>query len=127
MYSQLHQQLEKKIVIIDGAMGTMLQNEELTAQDFGGEALEGCNENLVITRPDVLKKIHRAYLEAGTDIICTNTFGATPLVLNEYGLGHLAEEINKRAVALAREEVDAISTPEWPRFVAGAIDRKSVV
>ena len=121
MYSQLQQQLEKKIVIIDGAMGTMLQNEELTAQDFGGEALEGCNENLVITRPDVLKKIHREYLAAGTDIICTNTFGATPLVLNEYGLGHLAEEINKGAVALAREEVDAFSTPEWPRFVAGAM------
>jgi 5-methyltetrahydrofolate--homocysteine methyltransferase len=121
MHSQLQQELEKKIVIIDGGMGTMLQNENLSAEDFGGEALDGCNENLVLTRPDVLSKIHRQYLEAGAHIICTNTFGATPLVLNEYGLGHLAEEINKQAVKLVRAEVEAISTTEDPRFVAGSI------
>lgn len=117
----IEQQLEKRILIIDGAMGTMLQNENLTYDDFGGEALDGCNENLVLTRPDVLDKVHRAYLEAGADIICTNTFGATPLVLNEYDLGHLAVEINTRAVEIARKVVDEYSTPEWPRFVAGAI------
>ena len=76
---------------------------------------------LVLTRPDVLTNIHRAYLEAGADIICTNTFGGTPLVLNEYGLGDKAEEINKRAVQLAIEAAEEYSTAEWPRFVAGAI------
>ncbi|MEC1180173.1 methionine synthase [Metasolibacillus meyeri] len=117
----IEEQLAKRILIIDGAMGTMLQNENLTYDDFGGEELDGCNENLVLTRPDVLHKIHRAYLEAGADIICTNTFGGTPLVLNEYDLGHKAIEINKRAVEIAKEEAEKISTPEWPRFVAGAI------
>lgn len=117
----IEEQLKKRILIIDGAMGTMLQLENLTAEDFGGEALEGCNENLVLTRPDVLTNIHRAYLESGADIICTNTFGGTPLVLNEYGLGYKAEEINKRAVQLAKQAVLEFSTDEWPRFVAGAI------
>ena len=117
----IEEQLQKKILIIDGAMGTMLQGEDLTADDFGGEELEGCNENLVLTRPDVLSKIHRQYLEAGADIICTNTFGGTPLVLNEYGLGAKAEEINKRAVKLAVEAAAEFSTSDWPRFVAGAI------
>ena len=122
MYNHLiEEQLQKRILIIDGAMGTMLQQENLTADDFGGEELEGCNENLVLTRPDVLAKIHRAYLEAGADIICTNTFGATPLVLNEYGLGSKAEEINIRAVELALSAVEEYSTADWPRFVAGAI------
>lgn len=117
----IEQQLEKRILIIDGAMGTMLQNENLTAEDFGGEQLEGCNENLVFTRPDVIEKVHRAYLEAGADIVCTNTFGGTPLVLNEYDLGEQAIELNTRAVEIARKAVDAYSTAEWPRFVAGAM------
>ncbi|MEG0470914.1 MAG: methionine synthase [Solibacillus sp.] len=117
----IQEQLQKRILIIDGAMGTMLQNENLTYEDFGGEELDGCNENLILTRPDVLGKIHRAYLEAGSDIICTNTFGATPLVLNEYDLGHKAVEINKRAVEIALEAAREFSTPEWPRFVAGAM------
>ena len=117
----IEEQLQKKILIIDGAMGTMLQKENLTADDFGGEELDGCNENLVLTRPDVLSKIHREYLEAGADIICTNTFGGTPLVLNEYDLGEKAEEINKHAVKLAVEAAEEFSTSDWPRFVAGAI------
>lgn len=117
----IHEQLQKRILIIDGAMGTMLQNENLTYEDFGGEPLDGCNENLVLTRPDVLEKIHRAYLEAGADIICTNTFGGTPLVLNEYDLGEKAVEINQRAVELALAAAKEFSTPEWPRFVAGAM------
>ncbi|MGM9945626.1 MAG: methionine synthase [Lysinibacillus sp.] len=117
----IYEQLEKRILIIDGAMGTMLQAENLTPDDFGGEELDGCNENLVITRPDVIKKVHRAYLEAGADIICTNTFGGTPLVLNEYGLGDKADEINTLAVKIAKEAASEFSTSAWPRFVAGAM------
>lgn len=117
----IEEQLDKRILILDGAMGTMLQNENLSADDFGGEDLDGCNENLVLTRPDVIEKIHHQYLEAGADIICTNTFGGTPLVLNEYNLGAKAEEINKRAVEIARQAVDNYTTSDWPRFVAGAM------
>lgn len=117
----IQQQLQHKILILDGAMGTMLQRENLTPDDFGGEELDGCNENLVLTRPDVIRNIHEAYLEAGADIIETNTFGATSIVLAEYDLQHLAHEINTEAVRLAKEAVDSYSTPEWPRYVAGAM------
>ncbi|MFD2169265.1 methionine synthase [Tumebacillus lipolyticus] len=114
-------QLTRKILILDGAMGTMLQQENLTPDDFGGDELDGCNENLVLTRPDVIQKIHEAYLEAGADIIETNTFGATSLVLAEYDLAAKTDEINREAVRLARAAVANYSTPEWPRYVAGAI------
>lgn len=109
----IEEQLEKRILILDGAMGTMLQNENLSAEDFGGEELDGCNENLVLTRPDIIEKVHCKYLEAGADIICTNTFGGTPIVLNEYNLGAKAEEINKRAVEIARQAVDSFSTSDY--------------
>lgn len=117
----IEQQLENRILIIDGAMGTMLQAEDLSEDDFGGEEYDGCNEYLNILRPDILDRIHRAYLEAGADIICTNTFGGTPLVLDEFSLGHQASEINKKAVEIAKKCAADYSTPEWPRFVAGAI------
>lgn len=117
----IEQQLKNRILIIDGAMGTMLQAEDLSADDFGGEEFDGCNEYLNILRPDILGKIHRAYLEAGADIICTNTFGGTPLVLDEFSLGHRASEINKRAVEIAKQCAAEYATNEWPRFVAGAI------
>lgn len=117
----LESALQSRILVLDGAMGTALQNLNLTAEDFGGPELEGCNENLVLTRPEMIRKIHEQYLEAGADIVETNTFGATPLVLDEYGLGTHAEEINRRAVELAREACDRFSTPEKPRFVAGSI------
>lgn len=113
--------LESRILVLDGAMGTALQNLNLTAQDFGGPELEGCNENLVLTRPEIIRKIHEAYLESGADIVETNTFGATPLVLDEYGLGSRADEINRRAVQIAREACEKYSTPEKPRFVAGSM------
>ena len=113
--------LEKRILVIDGAMGTAIQDLQLTADDFGGPDLEGCNEILVFTRPELIQKVHRGYLEAGCDIVETNTFGSTPLVLNEYGQGHRALEQNRVAAQLARLEADAYSTPEKPRFVAGAI------
>ncbi|MET1031258.1 methionine synthase [Domibacillus tundrae] len=118
---QIEQELKKRILLIDGAMGTMLQNADLSPDDFGGEEYDGCNENLVLTRPDVIERIHREYLEAGADIIATNTFGGTPVVLDEYDLGDKAYEINLRAVQIARKVVDEFSTPDWPRFVAGAI------
>ncbi|MGB6778024.1 MAG: homocysteine S-methyltransferase family protein, partial [Planococcus citreus] len=117
----IEQQLEKRILIIDGAMGTMIQNANLSAEDFGGEEYDGCNEYLNIVRPDVLEGVHDAYLEAGADIICTNTFGGTPVVLDEYGLGHRAAEINKKAVEIAKKSQAKYSTAEWPRFVAGAL------
>lgn len=117
----IEQQLEKRILIIDGAMGTMIQNADLSAKDFGGEEFDGCNEYLNIVRPDVIESVHKAYLEAGADILCTNTFGGTPVVLDEYGLGNQAADINRRAVEIAKKAAAAYSTPEWPRFVAGAI------
>lgn len=117
----IEKRLENHILVLDGAMGTMLQNANLTAEDFGGEVYEGCNEYLNITRPDVVESVHRAYLEAGSDVISTNSFGGTPVVLNEYNLGNRAEEINKRAVEIAKKVANEYSTPEWPRFVAGSM------
>ena len=93
----LSEQLQKRILVMDGAMGTMLQQANLTAEDFGGEQYEGCNEYLNITAPDTIAKIHREYLEAGADIIETNTFGATSIVLDDYDLGFKAYELNKIA------------------------------
>ncbi|WP_018131355.1 methionine synthase [Effusibacillus pohliae] len=115
------EQMKKKILILDGAMGTMIQQAGLTAADFGGEAYEGCNEYLNIMRPDVIRRIHEQYLDAGADIIETNTFGATRLVLAEYNLEERADEINRAAARLAVEAAKKYSTPEWPRFVAGAM------
>lgn len=115
------QQLKKKILVLDGAMGTMIQQANLTAQDFGGEEYEGCNEYLNLTVPSVIENFHLAYLEAGADIIETNTFGATQIVLNEYDLGWRAEEINITSAKIARRAADQLSTKEWPRFVAGSM------
>jgi 5-methyltetrahydrofolate--homocysteine methyltransferase len=113
--------LESRILVLDGAMGTMLQQVRLTAADFGGPQLEGCNENLVRTRPDVVTKIHEAYLAAGADIIETDSFGGTKLVLAEYGLQDSAHELNFAAAQLARRAADKLSTPAKPRFVAGSM------
>ncbi|HET6930465.1 MAG TPA: homocysteine S-methyltransferase family protein, partial [Candidatus Acidoferrum sp.] len=117
----LRELLAERILVLDGAMGTMLQQRDLTAADFGGPALEGCNENLVRTRPDVVLDIHRKYFEAGADIVETNSFGGTPLVLAEYGLQADALELNKRAATLARQAAEEFSTPGKPRFVAGSM------
>jgi 5-methyltetrahydrofolate--homocysteine methyltransferase len=113
--------LEQRILVLDGAMGTMLQQRNLTAEDFGGTALEGCNENLVRTRPDVVLGIHRAYFEAGSDVVETNSFGGTPIVLAEYGLQNDAHELNFTAARLARQAAAEYSTTAKPRFVAGSI------
>src|ERR1700720_3256498 len=117
----LRELLSQRILVLDGAMGTMLQQRDLTAEDFGGAALEGCNENLVRTRPDVVLDIHRKYFEAGSDIVETNSFGGAPIVLAEYGLAADAHFLNKRAAELARQAADEFSTPGKPRFVAGSV------
>ena len=117
----LRELLRERILVLDGAMGTMLQQANLTAADFGDAHLEGCNENLNMTRPDVVLGIHRKYLEAGADIIETNTFGSTPLVLAEYGLGDSAREISRRAAELATQAVGEFSKGSKPRFVAGSM------
>src|SRR5689334_24070866 len=113
--------LGQRVLVLDGAMGTMLQQRNLTAADFGGAALEGCNENLVHTRPDVVLDIHRKYLEAGADIIETNSFGGTPIVLAEYGLESDAHLLNKRSAELARQAADECTASGKPRFVAGSM------
>src|SRR5208282_2368709 len=89
--------LERRILVLDGAMGTMVQQRELSAADFGGAVLEGCNEVLVRTRPDVILGIHREYLEAGADIIETDTFGGTRIVLAEYGIEKEVGSLNRVA------------------------------
>jgi 5-methyltetrahydrofolate--homocysteine methyltransferase len=113
--------LDERILVLDGAMGTMIQQRNLSADDFGGPALEGCNENVVLTRPDVILDIHRQYYKAGADIVETDTFGSTPLVLNEYGLADKCHEINVAAATLARRAAEEFSTPNKPRFVAASI------
>ncbi|MBM5803601.1 MAG: methionine synthase [Cyanobacteria bacterium K_DeepCast_35m_m2_155] len=112
---------QRPVLVFDGATGTSLQQMELSADDFGGAALEGCNEYLVLTRPDAVQAVHRQFLEVGADVIETDTFGATSLVLAEYDIADQAFALNKRAAELARQMADAYSTPEKPRFVAGSM------
>jgi len=119
---RLKQTLSERILVLDGAMGTLIQSRNLKAADFGGPELEGCNENLVLTRPELIRDIHRTYLEAGADVTETDTFGGTPLVLAEYGLQDQALKINARAAELAREAADAVEAADGrPRWVAGSI------
>jgi 5-methyltetrahydrofolate--homocysteine methyltransferase len=113
--------LNERILVLDGAMGTAIQAANLTADDFGGPELEGCNEHLVLTRPDVIDQIHRGYLDAGADIIETDSFGGTRIVLAEYGLQDKVSEINRAAARVARSAADALSTADRPRFVAGSM------
>ncbi len=119
--SALLSAFESRVLVLDGATGTALQAFDLGPGDFGGPSLEGCNENLCRTRPDVVAQIHDAYLSAGADIIETNTFGATPLVLAEYGLEGEAFELNRLAAEIAREACHRHQTPERPRFVCGSM------
>ncbi|MFQ5598835.1 MAG: homocysteine S-methyltransferase family protein, partial [Nitrospiria bacterium] len=113
--------LRERILVMDGAMGTMIQEKELSVSDFGGETLEGCNENLNLTRPDVIQSIHEIYFAAGADIVETNTFGGSDIVLAEYGLENKVREINQSAALLARAAADKFSTSDKPRFVAGSM------
>ena len=112
---------DRPVIVFDGAMGTNLQAQNLTAADFGGPEYEGCNEYLVFTHPQAVEIVHRGFLAAGADVIETDTFGGTSIVLAEYDLADRAYELNKTAAALARRVADEFSTPDQPRFVAGSM------
>jgi 5-methyltetrahydrofolate--homocysteine methyltransferase len=113
--------IQEQIVIFDGATGTNLQLRELTAEDFGGEHLEGCNEILVRTKPEVIEQLHASFLEVGVDVIETDTFGSLAPVLAEYGLASEARELNEVAARLAVGVARDYSTADHPRFVAGSM------
>src|SRR5579875_2301420 len=111
--------LRERVVVADGAMGTMLQAHDLTLDDFEGH--EGCNEILNVTRPDVVRGIHDAYLAAGADAVETNTFGANWANLGEYGIVDRVRELAHAGAALAREVADGWSTADRPRWVLGSV------
>ncbi|MBR1720026.1 MAG: homocysteine S-methyltransferase family protein, partial [Phocaeicola sp.] len=124
----IQQAIQERVLILDGAMGTMIQKYNLTEQDFRGERftdipglMKGNNDLLCLTRPDVIRAIHEKYLEAGADIIETNTFNAQRISLADYHTEHVVCEINRTAARLAREVADSFSTPDKPRFVAGSV------
>ena len=126
--SLLHAAASNRILVLDGAMGTMIQQHRLTEEDFRGkrfaehsDPLKGNNDLLSITQPEVIEGIHRAYLEAGADIVETNTFSSTSIAQADYGLQALAFELNEASAKAARKAADALSTPERVRFVAGAL------
>ncbi|WP_413677833.1 methionine synthase [Prochlorococcus sp. MIT 0916] len=112
---------KRPILVFDGATGTSLQDQQLNADDYGGASLEGCNENLVLTSVSSVEKVHESFLNAGCDVIETNTFGATSIVLDEYGIGNKAYEINLKAAQIARNVANKYQSAEKPRFVAGSI------
>jgi 5-methyltetrahydrofolate--homocysteine methyltransferase len=113
--------LATRVLVYDGAMGTNIQRHDPTAEDYGGKALEGCNDNLVLTRPDIIQSIHESFLAVGCDVVETCTFQSTPHRLREWGLEDRTRELNVNAARLARAACDKYSTPERPRFVAGSI------
>src|SRR3989442_1358732 len=113
--------LAERILVLDGATGTYLQGRDLGPADFGGPVYEGCNEHLVLTRPDVIREMHEGYLAAGADLVETDTFGGTRIVLAEYGLEAKGREINATAARLAREACAGFETPDRPCFVAGSM------
>ena len=113
--------LAQRVLVFDGAMGTNIQRFHLSADDFGGKSLEGCNDHLVLTRPDVIQSIHESFLAVGCDVVETCTFQSTPHRLREWGIEHETRELNVAAARLARASADKYSTPDKPRFVAGSI------
>src|SRR5271165_1388853 len=113
--------LRRRVVIFDGATGTNLQLQGLTADDFGGSELEGCNEVLVETRPDAIERLHRSFLDVGVDVIETDSFGSSSVVLAEYGLAERAFDLSRTSAVLARRLADEYATPDRPRWVAGSM------
>ncbi|MBL7988721.1 MAG: homocysteine S-methyltransferase family protein [Chlorobi bacterium] len=118
---QFLQLLNERVLLFDGATGTSLQTQYLTPEDFGGHNLEGCNEYLCISNPEAVRKVHHGFLEAGADIIETNSFGSASIVLAEYGIADRAYELSCLSAQIARTCADQYSTPERPRFVAGSV------
>ena len=116
---KLKERLQNGPLLLDGAAGTWLQGQTITPEQWG--TVEGCNEWLNLSAPDIIRGLHRAYLEAGSDAVETNSFGASPITLGEYDLADRAYEISKAAAALARECADEFSTPDQPRYVFGSI------
>src|SRR5687768_15213785 len=113
--------IDRRVLVYDGAMGTNIQRYNLTPEDFGGKALEGCNDHLVLTRPDVISAIHESFLAVGCDVVETCTFQSTPRRLHEWGIGEKTREVNVTAARLARAAADKYSTPDRPRFVAASM------
>src|SRR5207244_9881253 len=113
--------LARGVLIYDGAMDTNIQRYQLTAEDYGGQATEGCNEYLVLTKPSIIEEIQSGFLEVGCDVLETDSFTASRLKLDEYGLGALTHEVHLTAARIARRIADRYSTLEQPRFVAGSI------
>src|SRR3954469_5031236 len=113
--------LAERVLVYDGAMGTNIQRHNPTAEDFGGKALEGCNDNLVLTRPGIIQSIHESFLAVGCDVVETCTFQSTPHRLKEWGLYDKARELNVQAARLARAACEKYATSDKPRFVAGSI------
>ena len=127
-FALLSDLLSRRVLVLDGAMGTMIQRHKLTEGDFRGERLkdhpkdlQGNNDLLVLTRPEIISDIHHQYLAAGADVIETNTFSSTSLVQSDYALESLAYELNVAGARLARAASDewTAKTPDRPRFVAG--------
>ena len=119
--SNLLETAKERIVVFDGAMGTNLQVQNLTLDDFGGPRFEGCNENLLITRPDAVEKVHAGFLDVGCDVIETNSFNGTPVDFAEYDVADKAYDMNVLAARLAKRVAADYSTKEKPRWVAGSM------
>src|SRR5688572_20586891 len=113
--------LEQRVLVYDGAMGTNIQLHHPTPEDFGGKHLEGCNDHLVLTRPDIIQAIHESFLAVGCDVVETCTFQSTPHRLREWGIEEKTRELNIAAARLGRAACDKYSTKDKPRFVAGSI------
>ena len=114
--------VEDHVVIFDGAMGTSIQKYDLTAEDFGSDRLEGCNDHLVLTRPDIIQEIHESFLAVGSEVVETDTFRGNRLTLSEYGIGDKTLELNRTAAQIARKACDIWQEKTGiPRFVAGSM------
>ncbi|MEO8042761.1 MAG: homocysteine S-methyltransferase family protein, partial [Acidobacteriota bacterium] len=113
--------LKEKIIVFDGAMGSNLQALSLTIDDWGGPEFENCSENLLYTRPDAIEKVHTSFLDVGCDVIETNSFGGSEVVLTEFGIADKTYDVNLKAAELAKRIANDYSTKEKPRFVAGSI------
>lgn len=126
--SQLRDLLQERILVLDGAMGTLLQGYQFEEEDFRGDrfrdhprSVKGNNDLLSITQPETVTEVHRGFLEAGADIISTNTFNSTRIAMADYGMEHLVKELNVQSAKIAKKAAEEFSTPEKPRFVAGSI------